>query len=146
MLRIIIRKVKIPRMLLFKLLVYMLCCYGIANMFIYGSGPFRIFERIRSWSNKISSHFGEVFTCFMCFPTWIGLVLSAIDVFLITGYTFTPFSAIINDTSLWWLIIPLDAGFTSGSTFLIHQLDEMMERVAEEKSIDNNEDTIDVHE
>jgi hypothetical protein len=115
-------------------------------MFIYGSGPFRVFEKIRYWSNRINQHFGEVFTCFMCFPTWLGIMLSIIDIFVVTNYTFTPFSTIIDDVSLWWLIIPLDAGFTSGSTFLLHQLDEMMERVAEQNSSEDNQDTIEVHE
>lgn len=111
------------------ILCYMLVSYGIANLFVYSNGPFHIFEHWRKFTNKLHSQIGELFTCMICLSTWIGLSLSLINIFLLPTVPFTPFNIILNNTNLYWLIVVLDMGFTSGCVWLIHQLEEMMERI-----------------
>ena len=45
--------------------LYILSAYGLSNMVVFGSGPFRIFERIREITSNISEHFGTVLCCMM---------------------------------------------------------------------------------
>ena len=40
------------------IIAYVFAAFGFCNMVAFGSGPFRIFERIREWSENISEHFG----------------------------------------------------------------------------------------
>jgi hypothetical protein len=101
-------------------------------MVAFGSGPFRIFERIRSWSRGISEHFGMLFTCMMCLPANFGWIMSLIDWFLIPAVAFTPFNIVFAGAAgLWWLAMILDCGFTSGMVWLLYQLDEWLEREPE---------------
>ena len=53
--------------------LYIIAVYGLSNMMVFGSGPFRIFEHIRGISSSISEHFGKLFSCMMCFPANVGL-------------------------------------------------------------------------
>ena len=109
-------------------LIYVIAVFGFCNMVAYGSGPFRIFERLRSWAEGISDHFGLLFKCMMCLPANVGWFLSLVDWFLIPGVMLTPFNIVFAGTGLWWLAMLLDCCFTSGSVWLIHQLDEWLER------------------
>lgn len=107
--------------------VYSIMCYGICNIIVFGSGPFRVFEYIREISNNINEHFGQLFSCMMCLPTNLGIILSLINWFLIP-IAFTPFNIIFAGyTSLWWLAMILDAAFTSGIVWLIHHIQEYFE-------------------
>ena len=42
--------------------IYIFAAYGLSNMMVFGSGPFRIFERIREGSNNLNPHFGTLFS------------------------------------------------------------------------------------
>lgn len=106
---------------------YMIFAYGVANMVVYAEGPWNIFERIRELAKSISDGFGKLFTCMMCFSTWVGLLASIVDL-LIPSIIFTPFNMILVGSGLWWLIPLLDAGFTSGAVWLIHNFEEACER------------------
>jgi hypothetical protein len=106
---------------------YVICAYGLANMIVYAEGPWNVFEMLRQITSNISEGFGKLFTCMMCFSTWIGLLFSGIDL-LFPNICFTPFNLIISNTSFWWLILLLDAAFTSGAVWLIHNLEEACER------------------
>lgn len=106
--------------------IYSLVAYGICNIIVFGSGPFRIFERIRYWSNEIDEHFGQMFSCMMCLPTNLGIVLSLINWFLIP-IAFTPFNIIFAGTTLWWLAMIFDGAFTSGIVWLINTVQEYFE-------------------
>ena len=94
---------------------YILVSYGIANLFVYSNGPFHIFEKWRNLTHYIHEQIGELFTCMLCLSTWIGLALSLINI-------------ILGSAGLYWLIVILDMGFTSACVWLLHQLEEMMER------------------
>ena len=122
--------------------IYSIVAYGICNIIVFGSGPFRIFEKIREWSNDINEHFGQLFSCMMCLPTNLGIVLSLLNWFIIP-IAFTPFNILFAGySSLWWLAMILDGAFTSGIVWLIHHVEEYFEN----KSITSGEKTYDDEE
>lgn len=109
------------------ILIYSIMTYGICNIIVYGSGPFKIFERIREWADNIDEHFGQLFSCMMCLPTNLGVILSIIDWFLVP-ITFTPFNLLFAGvTGLWWVAMIFDGAFTSGVVWLIHHIEEYFE-------------------
>lgn len=113
------------------ILCYCLAAYGLSNMTVFGSGPFRIFERIRYAANSISDHFGTLFTCMMCFPANVGLFASLINWFFIP-VAITPFNILLaGHAGLWWLAALGDCAFTSGVVWLIHHFEEYFELKAE---------------
>ena len=109
------------------ILVYVLMTYGLSNLIVYGSGPYDMLIRMRNYLGKVSSTIGDMLQCMMCTSTNVGWILSLINILLIPTIPFTPFNIIFNNSSLWYLIIPLDASFTSGCVWLIHTLQELME-------------------
>lgn len=106
--------------------LYSIVAYGACNVIAFGSGPFRIFERLREWADGISEHFGSLFGCMMCLPTNFGLLCSLFNWFLIP-IAFTPFNIVFAGTSLWWLAMLCDAAFTTGIVWLIHTVQEHIE-------------------
>lgn len=108
------------------ILLYCIMAYGACNVIVFGSGPFKIFERIRYWSDYIDEHFGQLFSCMMCLPTNFGIICSLVNWFLIP-IAFTPFNLVFTGTSLWWLAILCDGAFTSGIVWLIHTVQEYIE-------------------
>ena len=88
--------------------IYAIAVYGLSNMMVFGSGPFRIFEHIRSISSRISEHFGTMFSCMMCFPANVGLFFSLIDWFLLKEIAIAPFNILLAGTGLWWLAALMD--------------------------------------
>lgn len=129
--------------------LYTICAYGISNMMVFGSGPFRLFEHIRDITDRISEHFGSMFKCMMCFPANVGWVTSLVDWFFIKQIAITPFNILLASTNLWWLALICDCCFTTGIVWLIHNIESFFESIAEGSSNimedDNNNDTIDVH-
>jgi hypothetical protein len=117
---------------------YILFAYGIANMVCYAEGPFNMFSWWREVADNISEGFGKLFNCMMCFSTWVGLLASIVDL-LIPSAVFTPFNLILAGSGLWWLIPILDAGLTSGSVWLLHNLEEAFERHGAIAYIDEKE-------
>ena len=119
---------------------YCIMTYGVCNIMVYGSGPFKIFEHIRNASIEISPHFGKLFSCMMCLPTNLGIILSLINWFLITT-PFTPFCiAFWGEYNLWWLAMIFDGAFTSGIVWLIHNVEEFFEAIVQGSKTDPNND------
>ena len=114
-------------MIWLSIIAYVFAAFGFCNMVAFGSGPFRIFERLRNWSDGISEHFGSLFKCMMCLPANFGWIMSLIDWFLIPAAAFTPFNIILAGTGLWWLAMLFDCCFTTGIVWLIYVLDEWLE-------------------
>lgn len=115
------------------IVIYSLCAYGISNMVVYANGPFNLFTKLRENANKyLPSNLGELFECMICFPTWVGIGLSVLNILVFPEITFTPFNLIFQDINYWYVIIPFDAFFTSGTIWLIHTFQEMMERIGNE--------------
>lgn len=123
----------------FILICYIIAAYGACNVIVFGSGPFRIFEHIRSISNSISEHFGLLFSCMMCLPTNFGIICSLLDWFLFTSIAFTPFNIIFAGTNLWWMAMLLDGAITSGAVWAIHNIVSFFENIGESN---NNEPPI----
>lgn len=122
--------------------LYCIAAYGLSNMMVFGSGPFRIFERIRNITDRISEHFGSMFKCMMCFPANIGWVVSLIDWFLVKQIAITPFNILLAGTNLWWLALLCDCCFTSGIVWITHNVESFFESIADGTSsvqeADNN--------
>ena len=97
-------------------------------MVVFANGPFHVFEKWRNFSHNIDEQFGELFTCMMCFSTWVGLALSLINNLIFPTVSFTAFNIILDSVAPWWFIAILDMGFASAVVWLLHQLEEMMER------------------
>ena len=116
-------------MMILTFVAYILFAYGICNMVIFAKGPFGIFERWREFSHEISDGFGELFTCPMCLSTWVGLVFSLINILFVPSIAFTPFNMVFGVGNCVLLTLIMDMGLTSGVVWLLHQLEEMMERV-----------------
>lgn len=114
-------------MMLFSLFVYCIAVYGVTNIVVHSNGPLWIFKFWRKLTNSIHPAIGELFSCVMCFSTWVGFALSLIDIYVLKNQTITPFNMILNNESVW-LVVLLDMFFASGVTWLIHQFEELMER------------------
>lgn len=110
--------------------LYCIAAYGVSNMMVFGSGPFRIFERIRDWSSYISEHFSSLFSCMMCLPANLGWIACLIDWFLIDGIAITPFNLLLAGTNLWWVAIIGDCCFTTGIVWIIHNVESFFESIA----------------
>ena len=109
------------------IIAYVFAAFGFCNVVAFGSGPFRIFERIREWSENISEHFGLLFKCMMCLSCNFGWIASVINWFLIP-VAITPFNIILAGTGLWWLAMFLDCCFTTGIVWLLYVFDEWLEQ------------------
>jgi hypothetical protein len=108
---------------------YIFVAYGACNVIAFGSGPFRIFERIRSWAYAISEHFAQMFSCMMCLPANFGWIFSVVNWFLIPCVALTPFNIILGGyTGLWWLAALCDGAFTTAVVYLIYLLDDYLEK------------------
>lgn len=87
--------------------------YGITNIIVYS----HFFQWLRVLMAKLSDFTGKLFTCMMCMGFWVGVVISWL-IMLYYGAVFT-----------WVMIIPLVClgGFFSGTTWLIHTIQEWFE-------------------
>lgn len=115
----------------FIFLVFIFTCYGISNMVIYSTGPFHMFQKWREFTDRIHPMLGELFSCMMCWPFWVGAILSAIDFFLFVGIIFTPFNVLMSTATVsFWTVsfsIMLDGFISSGTTWVIHNIEEFFE-------------------
>ena len=132
------------------LIIFMYCiaAYGISNMMVFGSGPFKLFEHIRNITSSISEHFGSMFQCMMCFPANVGWVVSLIDWFFIKKIAITPFNILLAGTNLWWLALICDCCFTSGIVWITHNIESFFESISEGTSSiqENDEESIQINE
>lgn len=127
------------------ILIYSIAIYGFSNIIVFGSGPFKIFEKLREWAYSISEHFHLLFSCMMCLPANLGLLCSLFNWFFVS-IPFTPFNIVFQGTNLWWLAMCFDSVFTSGIVWLIHNIESFFENLSEneEKGTISAEDSIEV--
>ena len=98
------------------IIVFLLIAYGIANIMIFSS----IFGRWRKLCNYISPKFlGELFTCMICLPFWIGIFLS-----IVLGSVSGQYFDNLNEIGQ----VFFDGCFTSAGVWLIHNIQEKLER------------------
>ena len=127
--------------------IYSIAAYGICNMIVFGSGPFKIFEKIREWSYDISEHFSSLFSCMMCLPANIGWITSLINWFFIP-VKITPFNLLLAGTNLWWVALICDCCFTSGIVWIIHNIESFFENIINNGSDiqDENNEVLNLHD
>jgi len=109
--------------------VFSIVSYAISNHFVYAHGPAHIYDKIRDIANKIHSNLGELFSCMICFPTWVGFILSVCNSFFYPMLALTPFMLLLGAVAPWWVIMILDGFFASGIVWLIHTAQEALERI-----------------
>lgn len=114
----------------FIIFVYSIVAYAISNILVYANGPFHIFRNIRKIATKIHPQLGELFDCMICMPTWIGIILSGLNLYFLPNYGLTPFNMIATGMP-WYAILIFDGSFTSGIVWLIHTVQEAIERSGE---------------
>jgi hypothetical protein len=110
-----------------KLLIFLLIAYGISNIVVFSS----IFSKWRNfWSNTSPNFWGTLFTCMICFPTWVGFLGSAL-IWSPTEY----YGIVTEGLNTGLFIIPkglitffLDGCLTSAAVWLIHSFQESLER------------------
>ena len=110
------------------LVIYFILAYGICNMIIFANGPFHVFRKMHVYFKANHPMLDEMTTCMICFPTWVGFFLSAVNIVLFPQIAFTPMNMVIQDKILWPIIIMFDGLLTSGGCLLIHTFQELMER------------------
>tara|TARA_B100001758_G_C18016785_1_gene405939 strand:- start:120 stop:440 length:321 start_codon:yes stop_codon:yes gene_type:complete len=104
-----------------EILLTILVTYGISLIIVYGS----IFEGLREKAQLISPNFfGKLLTCMMCTPFWVGFTLS-LGSYLGDYNSFSPFYS--NGLECVYIAIFLDSCLLSGTTYLIHTLQEYFE-------------------
>lgn len=113
--------------MLIKIILYFLVAYGISFAFVESGGPFDIFIKIRDYAEKSFKTLGELFKCMFCFPTWVGFILSIVNIMFFPYFPFTPFNMIFPYAP-WYLVAGLDMFATASGVYLIATLQEMMER------------------
>lgn len=114
---------------------FILLCYGLSNMVVYSKGPFDIFEKWRNIVTSINENFGELFSCMMCFPFYAGVFVSLINTLLFKFVSFTPMNYIFREQGLdiksLLLIVIFDGIISSGTTWIIHNIEEFFEKQQE---------------
>ena len=115
------------------LITYFLLAYGICNIIIFANGPFHIFSKMHDFLKTKYPILEEMMSCFICLPTWCGFFLSAVNIILFASIPFTPMNSIILNKELWYIIIFFDGLLTSGGCWLLHTLQEMMERIGNDE-------------
>lgn len=104
------------------LILFILICYGISNIIIFGS----IFNNFRSyWEIKSPKFFGKLFTCMICLPTYVGFFIS-IGAHVTGLLQFSPNASM--GLNIPFLAIFLDGCLASGGVWLVHTLQEHFER------------------
>jgi hypothetical protein len=108
--------------------IFSIVAYAISNHFVYAHGPMHIYDWIRDTAAKIHPNLGELFQCMICFPTWVGFMLSAANSFFLPYISLTPGMIMLGTLAPWWIIMIIDGFFASGIVWLIHTLQEALER------------------
>jgi len=129
---------------------YCVVAYGACNVIVFGSGPFKFFEKLRRGAKNINEHFGQLFNCMMCLPANFGWVCSLVNKLWIP-VAFTPFNIIFKENGVEWynlvLLCLCDGAFTSGIVWLIHNIETFFEnrgKIVEQQVEYITEDVINV--
>lgn len=108
--------------------VFSVVAYAISNHFVYAHGPMHIYDHIRCLAEKIHPNLGELFQCMICFPTWVGFMLSVLNSLFLPLVSLTPGMLLMDMYAPWWVIMVFDGFFASGIVWLIHTAQEALER------------------
>ena len=108
--------------------IFSILAYSVSNHLVYAHGPMHLYDGIRSIANKIHPNLGELFSCMICFPTWVGFAFSAANSLFLPNISLTPLMILLNGLVPWWIIMILDGFFASGVAWLINTVQEALER------------------
>lgn len=111
------------------ILIYFLIAYGISFAFVESMGPFNLFHYIREYMGKIHSTFADLFDCMFCFPTWVGLVLSIVNILLFPTIAFTPMMLLFDMP--WYITIIGDMFATASGVYLTNSVVEYLTKNSE---------------
>jgi hypothetical protein len=121
------------------LTVYIIAMYGLSNLLVYGSGPFNCLGKFRNLCNKHVPVVGEMLECMMCTSTNLGWMFSLFTMILFPKLSLTPYQILIGGGwEYWYLIIIMDALFTTGGVWLIHTFQEFLETLTNYHINNNN--------
>lgn len=123
---------------MFKLILFIILCYGLSNALVYADGPFYIFKKYRDFMHKMPSNIGEGTECMICTPFQVGIALSLLNGFVLNDTLLTPMYVLSSNTSFWFIKMLLDGAIASGGTWLLHTLQESLETL--ENSLNNDID------
>ena len=108
--------------------VFSILSYSISNHFVFAHGPMHLYDKIRDIAAKIHPNLGELMNCMICFPTWVGFVLSVLNSLFVPSLSLTPMMLLLGGTAPWWVIMIFDGFFASGISWLINTIQEALER------------------
>ena len=108
-----------------QLLLWMILCYGMSNILVYGS----IFNGPRNQINTLASSehtpfygfwvfLSDMLKCMMCTPTWVG--------FFFGIFLYSPVHELLGVTS--WISWFFDGMLASGATWAINSIIEWFEQ------------------
>lgn len=116
-----------------EIIIYTIFMYGLSNIIVFG----KPFNKIRNYlwertsNNRIYNYIYELITCMMCLPTWLGGILSAINIFILKSQIKTPALFLINISEYnlinVLIVILVDLSFTSGVVWFISKIEDMLE-------------------
>lgn len=112
----------------FVVFVFSILVYSVSNHFVYAHGPMHVYDFIRNTAARIHPNLGELFECMICFPTWVGMIFSAANSFLLPSMNLTPMMILIGGVAPWWIIMLLDGFFASSVGWLIDSFQGSLER------------------
>ena len=124
-----------------EIIVFILICYGFSNQFKFSAGPFSIYDKIKVRAFKINVGLYNLLDCLMCLPTWVGIILSIINMTLIET-PFTPMNILCDgDYNIFgYLMFPILDGFiASGTTYMLATIQQWFEYGGEDNEEDDNE-------
>lgn len=112
----------------FILTIYSLFVYGVSNQIIYSHGPFHIYDKIHEIAKSIHPQLEELLLCFICLPSWIGIILSGLNLYFIPDTPLTPCMMIMHNIVPWWVIVICDCFVASAIGWLINTIQDALER------------------
>lgn len=110
-----------------ELILFILLEYGISFALVYSIGPFYIFEKYRNLTKKLPSNLSDGYECMFCTPVQIGIILSLINMFILTDIYFTPMYILSHSTDFWYIKMLFDGAIGGASTYLINTIQEYFE-------------------
>ena len=108
--------------------MFSMAVYGISNTIVFANGPFHIFKKMHEYLEDNYPMLNEGLSCMICCPWWVGMVISSINILFFPMFAITPMNYLLADKLLFPFIIFLDGAIASGMNWLIHTIQEAVER------------------
>ncbi len=107
--------------------IYTITIYGLCNMLAFGDGPFGLFTKFRTLCFRINESLYNLLTCMMCLPTYIGGILSGLNILFYPEIGLTPMNIVMENEVNWIVRMFFDSLFASGVVWLIHSVQDFIE-------------------